>query len=54
MVAGEERLSDIARVAESWGGPMFVWSIVVTFVSFALVAVGLWAAFSTMARVKRT
>lgn len=44
-VDGKERLSDIARVAESWGGPMFFWSLVVAFLSFALVALGSWAAF---------
>lgn len=55
-IDGEERVSDIARVAESWGGPMFMWSMVVTLVSFAFVALGLWAAFraTRVAAARRT
>lgn len=44
-VAGVSRASDIARVAESWGGPRLLWSVVIAGVSLLLVAAGLWAAF---------
>lgn len=44
-VAGVTRLSDIARVAESWGGPQILWSLVLAGASLLLVGVGLWAAF---------
>lgn len=44
-VDGVERLSDIARVAESWGGPRFLWSLIIAAISLSLLGVGLWAAF---------
>lgn len=44
-VGGAQRLSDIARVAESWGGPRFFWSLVIAGASLLLVALGGWAAF---------
>ncbi|UQA60788.1 M50 family metallopeptidase [Polyangium aurulentum] len=45
VVDGVERLSDIATVAASWGGPRFVWSLVVAAISFLLVAAGLYGAW---------
>lgn len=45
VVDGVERLSDIANVATSWGGPRFFWSLFVAGISFALVAAGLYAAW---------
>jgi hypothetical protein len=44
-VDGRTGPSDIATVAAKWGGPSAVWSILVTALSFALVALGLWAAW---------
>jgi hypothetical protein len=45
VIDGVERLSDIATVANSWGGPRFLWSLVVAAISFLLVAAGLYAAW---------
>ncbi|MDB5212170.1 MAG: hypothetical protein JWO86_97, partial [Myxococcaceae bacterium] len=44
-VGGVKRASDIARVAEGFGGPRFVWSGVIASVCIAFVAIGLVAAW---------
>ncbi|MFO0586129.1 MAG: M50 family metallopeptidase [Polyangiaceae bacterium] len=43
-VGGVTRLSDIARVAQCWGGPRFFWSLVIAGLSLLFVAAGGWAA----------
>ena len=45
MRDGETRVSDIARVAAALGGPRFVWSLAVSAVCLAFVALGLWLAW---------
>jgi hypothetical protein len=44
-VGGIKRASDIARVAEGFGGPRFVWSMIVSAFCLLLVAAGLYAAW---------
>jgi hypothetical protein len=45
MVGGVKRASDIARVAEGFGGPRFLWSGVIASVCIGFVAIGLVAAW---------
>jgi Peptidase M50B-like len=44
-VNGVKSASDIARVAEGFGGPRFLWSVVVSALCIALVGAGLFAAW---------
>lgn len=44
-VGGAQRASDIMRVAEGFGGPRFMWSVIVSSLCITIVAVGLLAAW---------
>jgi hypothetical protein len=44
-IGGVKRTSDIAAVAEGFGGPRIVWSLIVAGFCLACVAVGLWLAW---------
>jgi hypothetical protein len=44
-VGGQPRASDIMRVAEGFGGPRFMWSVLVSSLCITFVAVGLLAAW---------
>lgn len=44
-VGGATSASDIARVAGGFGGPRFLWSVIVSFVCLVLVGAGLFAAW---------
>lgn len=44
-VGGVQRASDIMRVAEGFGGPRFLWSVVISSLCITFVAVGLLAAW---------
>lgn len=46
-VGGVQRASDIMRVAEGFGGPRFLWSVVISSLCVTFVAVGLLAAWRT-------
>lgn len=52
MRDGVQRVSDIAKVAEALGGPRFVWSLIVSGVCIAFVALGLWLAWREPARAR--
>ncbi len=45
VVGGESRTSDIMRVAQGFGGPRFLWSVVISSLCITFVAVGLLAAW---------
>lgn len=44
---GVERKSDIVLVAESLGGPYFLWGLAVATLALALLGLGLWSAWRT-------
>jgi hypothetical protein len=44
-VAGEVRKSDIARVAEAFGGARLLWGLLLAALSLLLLALGLWASW---------
>jgi hypothetical protein len=46
MVDGQKRASDIVTVAESFGGPTFLWSVLVSSLSIGFVGVGLVLAWT--------
>jgi hypothetical protein len=48
-VGGEQRDSDITRVAEHFGGHYILWGLVVTVFAVGLLALGVWRAFRTSA-----
>ena len=51
-VGGSDRPSDVAAIAHALGGPILLWGALIAGLSFALLALGLWAAwrFSPVAR----
>lgn len=50
IVHGVPHRSDVAAITEAWGAVLPVWSLLIAFSSFALVALGLWAAWWAPAR----
>ncbi|MBL8684648.1 MAG: M50 family metallopeptidase [Myxococcales bacterium] len=52
VIDGVRRTSDVAAITASWGAILPVWSLVIALTSFALVALGLWAAWRAPKRAK--
>lgn len=53
LVNGARQQSDVAAITAAWGAALPVWSLVIAASSFALVALGLWAAWREPARSTR-
>jgi hypothetical protein len=53
-IGGVKRTSDIASVAEGFGGPRIVWSVIVAGFCLLCVVVGLWLAWRKNAVVRRS